>query len=294
MAIKINKTIGGGNRSATATFDYISRSVKGQEEVLAEGFSHLPLWATNERSFWRAADNHERKGSANCTHNIIALPRETTMVQNIEAIKTYVESHLKDVPVSWRIHRGDNAEPNPHVHIIFSQRSRGLGRFRLQKKGHDGKRLQGKSEYIMKPCTEKKNMKVWNTKSETPKKQFFKRNGAKKNSYLTEKAGLSDSSVAWVKAINPHLPIGKKLPEQNKHVRDKSLLVKLNPFQKETYTILPQWRMDRACQYARNKAGKDQELFKELRKDYELIQLEEYNFYMLNQNKDINSQTISK
>lgn len=199
----------GGGRSSSATYDYINRLCESQEdeEVLSQGSNNMPSWAITDQAFWSAADSYERQNGSSCEHVVIPLPAELELKASIKAVEEFCASHLKDVPSSWAIHRGENH--NPHVHIIHSRRSISL--------------------------TEPKNMKVWNSKSKTAKVQFFKRNGAKKDKWLTQKAGLSQAHKTWVECANKQLHKNQQIDPRTKRER------------KDTeYNYLPQWRMNRA------------------------------------------------
>lgn len=90
---------------------------------------NMPAWVdakdVTSRDYWSAADEFERANGRLLLDLEFALPRELGLEQNIELVRTFVESvstvvegHL---PGTWALH--DKGDGNPHVHLMLSERA---------------------------------------------------------------------------------------------------------------------------------------------------------------------------
>ena len=131
----------GGGQSATAKHDYLLRErkyAKGEfaDEVVAVAHGHMPSWAEqNPRSYWQAADEHERANGRLFDEIKFALPREFAAGQRIAAAHAHAErvtvfvdpdtGETVRLPYTWALHAGRDArgnDHNPHVHLMVSER----------------------------------------------------------------------------------------------------------------------------------------------------------------------------
>jgi len=114
--------------------DYIAREGKYRqgaryEDLESSGHGNMPRWAEhNPREFWRASDEHERKGGSAYREIEVALPRELDADQRRELVEDFVKQELGDRHAyQYAIHNPiaalDGGE-QPHAHIMYSQRTR--------------------------------------------------------------------------------------------------------------------------------------------------------------------------
>ena len=103
----------GGGQSAAAKNDYILREGKydgdADEVVFAES-GHMPAWAEQDpRSYWAAADEHERANGRLFVEVEVALPREFSQAQRID--RHARPGGRSDGPRTAALHVGDPPWP---------------------------------------------------------------------------------------------------------------------------------------------------------------------------------------
>ena len=124
----------GAKGKASGHAEYIAREGKYQqgaryEDLESSGHGNMPRWAEhNPREFWRASDEHERKGGSAYREIEVALPRELDADQRRELVEDFVKQELGDRHAyQYAIHNPiaalDGGE-QPHAHIMYSQRTR--------------------------------------------------------------------------------------------------------------------------------------------------------------------------
>ena len=117
-----------GGQSARAKADYIEREGKyeRQDDELAHRESeNMPEWAKEgPRSYWEAADLHERVNGRLFREVEFALPRELNEGGQIELAREFASKLTsaggERFPYTLAVHRG-NGE-NPHAHLMISER----------------------------------------------------------------------------------------------------------------------------------------------------------------------------
>lgn len=124
----------GAKGKASGHADYIAREGKYQrgaryEDLESSGHGNMPRWAEHDpREFWRASDEHERKGGSAYREIEIALPRELDPDQRRELVEDFVRQELGEAHAyQYAIHNPIAAiegGEQPHAHIMYSQRER--------------------------------------------------------------------------------------------------------------------------------------------------------------------------
>lgn len=99
---------------------------KDLDDVRWREVANLPAWADGDASrFFETAAQQERANGRWATSIQANLPRDLTREEQVTITRTWVATHLPDRPVLWVIHepqsQGDGL-PQPHVHILFSER----------------------------------------------------------------------------------------------------------------------------------------------------------------------------
>ena len=121
-----------GGQLARAKADYIEREgryEKDGEELEHKEHDNMPEWAKDDpRSYWQAADDHERVNGRLYSEVQFALPKELNEQQRRELAGEFAERvcSRERLPYTLAIHRGGANGENPHAHLMFSER------------GHDG------------------------------------------------------------------------------------------------------------------------------------------------------------
>ena len=121
-----------GGQSARAKSDYIEREgryEKDGEELEHKEHDNMPEWAKDDpRSYWQAADDHERANGRLYSEVQFALPKELNEAERREVASRFAEGLTggERLPYTLAIHRGGANGENPHAHLMFSER------------GHDG------------------------------------------------------------------------------------------------------------------------------------------------------------
>lgn len=119
----------GKKGSAYAHAAYIARNGKYSnrgEDLVHTGFGNMPDWAeSNPSLFWKMADRYERSNGAAYREHEVALPNELNEDQLILLTKKIVSELIGNKPYQYAIHAPDGslgAIPNPHVHLMYSDR----------------------------------------------------------------------------------------------------------------------------------------------------------------------------
>lgn len=121
----------GKKGSAARHADYIVRqgsffSDRDTSDLLASGHGNLPDWAYDSPEiFWQASDKNERKNGTTYREFELALPRELSLAQNTNLIRTFIAERVGDKPYQYAIHCPSAAidgGPQPHAHVMCSDR----------------------------------------------------------------------------------------------------------------------------------------------------------------------------
>ena len=137
LTVKTGSRLGG--QSARAKADYIEREGKyeRQDDELAHRESeNMPEWAEDDpRSYWEAADEHERVNGRLFREVEFALPRELNEGEQVELAREFASKLAsaggERLPYTLAVHRGQGE--NPHAHLMISERANdGIERSREQ------------------------------------------------------------------------------------------------------------------------------------------------------------------
>ena len=127
LTVKTGSRLGG--QSARAKADYIEREGKyeRQDDELAHRESeNMPEWAEDDpRSYWEAADEHERVNGRLFREVEFALPRELNEGDQVELAREFAAKLTiaggERLPNTLAVHRGKGE--NPHAHLMISERA---------------------------------------------------------------------------------------------------------------------------------------------------------------------------
>lgn len=128
-------------RSAAAKYDYVTRGGQFKhhpDRAVASGTIGLPDFAGDTaRTYWAAADMHERKNGATMYEYVMPLPIGLPVEEQIALCGDFAlhfQRHFKEeAPViTWGLHRGHGK--NPHMHFCFGTRLIGARTKRLSPK----------------------------------------------------------------------------------------------------------------------------------------------------------------
>ena len=177
--LKVSVGSRNGGQSAVAKADYIEREgryEKDREELEHRESDHMPEWAEEDpRSYWEAADEHERANGSLFREITFALPKELNEGQRRELASGFAAGVTEGerLPYTLAIHRGDGE--NPHAHLMISERANdGIERSREQW------------------------FRRYNAKA--PEK-----GGAKKSRTMMSREWVKDTREAWERAANEAL-----------------------------------------------------------------------------------------
>jgi MobA/MobL family len=110
-----------------------SRKTEDYEDLVHAETHNLPGWAQgNALTFFAVADREERVGGRVSRSLEVALPRELPQTSQIALMQDYCTSQFPGVPYLVGLHDsvGASGEPNPHFHVIWSERkSDGYGAY---------------------------------------------------------------------------------------------------------------------------------------------------------------------
>ena len=115
-----------GGQSARAKCDYIEREgryERDREELEYKEHGNMPKWAEDDpRSYWEAADEHERSNGRLYSEVQFALPKELNEAERRELASGFAGQLTgpERLPYTLAIHRGDGE--NPPAHPVFSER----------------------------------------------------------------------------------------------------------------------------------------------------------------------------
>ena len=170
-----------GGQSAVAKADYIEREgsyEKDREELEHSESDHMPEWAKDDpRSYWEAADEHERANGSLFREITFALPKELNEEQRRELASGFAAGVTEGerLPYTLAIHRGGPDGENPHAHLMISERA------------NDGIERGGEQWF-----------KRYNAKA--PEK-----GGAKKSRTMMSREWVKDTREAWAREANKAL-----------------------------------------------------------------------------------------
>ena len=121
----------GSGQSAAAKFDYISRGGKYeaacQDELVHLESGCMPSFAASDpRSYWAAADSHERSNGRLFRSLTAALPNSLDSAGRLELARSFAARVTAgELPYTLVVHAGLSVESkpdNPHLHLVFSER----------------------------------------------------------------------------------------------------------------------------------------------------------------------------
>ena len=127
--LKVSVGSRNGGQSAVAKADYIEREgryEKDREELEHRESDHMPEWAEEDpRSYWEAADEHERANGSLFREITFALPKELNEGQRRELASGFAAAVTEGerLPYTLAIHRGGPDGENPHAHLMISERA---------------------------------------------------------------------------------------------------------------------------------------------------------------------------
>ena len=137
LTVKTGSRLGG--QSARAKADYIEREGKYErqhDELAHRESENMPEWAEEDpRSYWEAADEHERVNGRLFREVEFALPRELNESDQVELAREFASKLTsaggERLPYTLAVHRGKGE--NPHAHLMISERANdGIERSREQ------------------------------------------------------------------------------------------------------------------------------------------------------------------
>jgi len=110
--------------SAKAKSDYILREGKydnGREKPAYIESGNMPIWASEPRNYWQAADKHERENGRLYVQVEVALPTELNHVGQVKLCQELAQklTDKNNLPFTFAIHADAK---NPHCHLIISER----------------------------------------------------------------------------------------------------------------------------------------------------------------------------
>jgi len=107
------------------TPDYSRRGDVRETIILAP--ENAPAWARDRQALWTAVDAAEKRKDAQTAREVeVALPRELTVPQQRDLLRTFVQTAFvaRGMVADVAIHEGHRpAEPNPHAHILLTTRT---------------------------------------------------------------------------------------------------------------------------------------------------------------------------
>ncbi len=134
LASYITRSVG-ENRVTGQTFDFEERS----EDLRASGtvlpsrlrdrepeFAHdvAELWSEAERAELIADGTRFRSGAQLAKTQVLALPNELSLEENVELVERWIERTWTDhgAVVTWAIHEPEKGDTNWHAHLLISTR----------------------------------------------------------------------------------------------------------------------------------------------------------------------------
>ena len=179
--LKVSVGSRAGGQLARAKADYIEREgryAQDREELEHRESENMPEWAEEDpRSYWEAADEHERANGSLFREIQFALPRELNEHERRELASGFARrlTEGERLPYTLAIHRGGPDRENPHAHLMVSER--GLD-------GHERSAEQWFRRY----------------NRTAPEK-----GGAKKSRTMMSREWVKDTREAWEKETNEAL-----------------------------------------------------------------------------------------
>ena len=185
--LKVSVGSRAGGQSAVAKADYIEREGRyeqDREELEHKEHGNMPEWAEEDprsegdpRSYWEAADEHERANGSLFREITFALPKELNEGQRRELASGFAAGVTEGerLPYTLAIHRGGPDGENPHAHLMISERANdGIERSREQWFRRYNAKAPGKG-------------------------------GAKKSRTMMSREWVKDTREAWARAANEAL-----------------------------------------------------------------------------------------
>ena len=179
--LKVSVGSRAGGQSARAKSDYIEREGRyeqDREELEHKEHGKMPEWAESDpRSYWEAADEHERANGSLFREITFALPKELNEGQRRELASGFMAGVTEGerLPYTLAIHRGGPDGENPHAHLMISERA------------NDGTR-RSREQWFRR----------YNAKA--PEK-----GGAKKSRTMMSREWVKDTRKAWEREANEAL-----------------------------------------------------------------------------------------
>ncbi|WP_081576659.1 MobA/MobL family protein [Acidithiobacillus thiooxidans] len=95
-------------------------------EVLHSESGNLPVWATDEKGYWDAADQYERANGTVYREIEFALPKELSDSKNIRLARSFAEALAAvpggKTPYTFAIHKGERDPSLLHCHLMLSDK----------------------------------------------------------------------------------------------------------------------------------------------------------------------------
>ncbi|MEJ1340384.1 MAG: MobQ family relaxase [Candidatus Sedimenticola sp. (ex Thyasira tokunagai)] len=103
------------------THDFTSRKGVETHGIIAP--KNAPSWVLERSSLWNKVESMERRNDAQLCREInIALPKELTLSQNVQLVKSYVSTDFVRLGMIADICFHDMESNNPHVHVMLTMR----------------------------------------------------------------------------------------------------------------------------------------------------------------------------
>ena len=107
------------------THDYARKKDVAHTEILLP--PDAPAWMADRSLLWNHVEALEKRKDAQLAREIqFSLPRELTLIQNIELARTFVQQTFVDAgmvaDLSLHVDTGSDGECQPHVHVLLSTR----------------------------------------------------------------------------------------------------------------------------------------------------------------------------
>lgn len=102
--------------------DYTKKAGVIYKEILAP--NQVPEWVFNREQLWNQVNAAEKRKDAQTAREInIALPKELTLEENLELVRTYVNANFVKHGMIADIAIHMNDVENPHTHVMLTTRS---------------------------------------------------------------------------------------------------------------------------------------------------------------------------
>ena len=120
------------------TFDYTRKQEVLHTEILTP--ENATSWSTDREKLWNEVEAKERRKDSQLAREVeVALPRELTLEENVDLIRSFSEKNFisHGMVADIAIHNSDSAdgEKNPHAHIMLTMRE--INKEGFQKKNRE-------------------------------------------------------------------------------------------------------------------------------------------------------------